>query len=809
MKISLNWLKGLIDIEDKTPQEIDELLTSSGLEVEGLDEVEEIKGGLKGLVIGEVLECEQHANADKLRVTKVDIGTEEPVQIVCGAPNVAKGQKVIVATIGTELYPSPTESFKIKKGKIRGEVSMGMICAEDEIGLGQSHDGIMVLDTDAANGTPAAQYFKLENDYILEIGLTPNRVDGSSHYGAARDLKVLLDREIKQVTKEDLLATFKVDNTSAPVNINVESTEACPRYSGLTISNIKVGESPKWIKQRLTAIGLAPINNVVDITNYVLHELGQPLHAFDLAKVTGNEINVRFAKEGTEFVTLDEEKRTLKGNDLMIANASENMCIAGVFGGLDSGVSNETTSIFLESAYFHPDFVRKTSQQHSIKTDSSFRFERGCDPNMCITALKYAATLIKEYAGGEISSEIVDLYPTPIENFVIDVKFKNVDRLIGQSIPQDKVISILEGLEISILERTEDAIKVSVPPYRVDVQREADIIEEILRIYGFNNVDLSESLSADFLANFPKKDKNILQTKVTEMLAGSGCHEIMTNSLTSSKYSEGVADIDSDKDVKILNILSADLDVMRQSMLFSGLEVINHNIRRQQKNIKVFEFGKTYHTKENGYKENEHLAVFVSGTSSEESWVRKAVASDFHTISSLVERILDRLNIQGVSQEYISNDTISYGLTYTARKQVIATVGMVSPKTAKLAGVKQEVFYADIDWSTLVKMYNADYKFKEIPKFPEVRRDLSIVLDSKATFASIKEIAQKTERKLLKKINVFDVYEGKHLSTGLKSYSVSFILQDENKTLNDKSIDKCMSSLIKAFENQLKAVIRK
>ncbi|MBD0402795.1 phenylalanine--tRNA ligase subunit beta [Flammeovirga sp. EKP202] len=809
MKISLNWLKGLIDIEDKTPQEIDELLTSSGLEVEGIGEVEEVKGGLKGLVIGEVLECEQHSNADKLRVTKVDIGEEEPVQIVCGAPNVAKGQKVVVATVGAELYPSPTESFKIKKGKIRGEVSLGMICAEDEIGLGTSHDGIMVLDTDLANGTPAAKYFGLENDQVFEIGLTPNRVDGSSHYGAARDLKVLLDREIKQATKAELIENFKVDNTSTPVKVNVQAEEACPRYTGLTISGITIKESPKWIKQRLNSIGLAPINNVVDITNFVLHELGQPLHAFDLAKVTGNEVNVKFATEGAKFTTLDEAERELKGNDLMIANASEDMCIAGVFGGLDSGVTEGTTSIFLESAYFHPDFVRKTSQQHSIKTDSSFRFERGCDPNMCITALKYASMLIKEYAGGEISSEIVDIYPTPIENFIIDVKFKNVDRLIGQHIPQDRIISILEGLEISILERTEETIKVSVPPYRVDVQREADIIEEILRIYGFNSVTLDESLSTDFLASFPKKDKQILQTKVTEMLAGSGCFEIMTNSLTTSKYSTGLADIDESKDVKILNILSADLDVMRQSMLFSGLEVIDRNIRRQQKNIKAFEFGKTYHKGEEGYTEKEHLTLFVSGTSSDESWIRKAVNADFHTISSIVERIFERLNIQGISKEYVKNDTFAYGLTYTARKQVIATVGMVNPKAAKLAGVKTEVFFADIDWSALVKMYSADYKFKELPKFPEVRRDLSLVLNNKATFASIQEIAKKTERKLLKDINVFDVYEGKHLAQGLKSYSVSFILQDENKTLNDKTIDKCMNALIKAFENQLGAVIRK
>ncbi|NLR90163.1 phenylalanine--tRNA ligase subunit beta [Flammeovirga agarivorans] len=808
MKISLNWLGSLVDIEDKTPQEIDELLTMSGLEVEGLEEVEEVKGGLKGLVVGEVLECEQHSNADKLKVTKVDLGTEEPVQIVCGAPNVAAGQKVIVATVGAELFPSPTESFKIKKGKIRGEVSMGMICAEDEIGLGTSHDGIMVLDTDLPNGTPAAKYFNLENDHVLEIGLTPNRVDGSSHYGAARDLKVLLDRPIKSVSQEEIFNKFAVDNNNAPVKVNVQDTDACPRYSGITISGITVKESPKWLKQRLSSIGLAPINNVVDITNFVLHELGQPLHAFDLAKV-GNEINVKFATEGEEFITLDEEKRKLKGNDLMIANASENMCIAGVFGGIESGVNDATTSVFLESAYFHPDVIRKTSQQHSIKTDASFRFERGCDPNMTITALKYAAALIKELAGGEISSEIVDVYPKAIENFVIDVKFKNVDRLIGQAIPQERVISILEGLDISILERTEETIKVSVPPYRVDVQREADIIEEILRIYGFNSVELSESLSADFLASFPKKDKQILQRKVTEMLAGSGCHEIMTNSLTTSKYSTELGDLDADKDVKILNILSADLDVMRQSMMFSGLEVINHNIRRQQKNVRVFEFGKTYHKEESGYEEREHLSIFVSGTSTDESWIRKATASDFHTVSSLVEKIFDRLNIQGVSVEYINNDTVAYGLQYIARKQVIATVGLVNPKAAKLAGVKQEVFYADIDWSALVKMYSADYKFKEIPKFPEVRRDLSLVLDKKATFASIKEIAQKTERKLLKNINVFDVYEGKHLSAGLKSYSVSFILQDENKTLNDKAIDKAMNGLIKAFETQLNAVIRK
>lgn len=804
MKISLDWLKDFIEINESA-EDISYQLTMSGLEVEGLEEFESIKGGLKGLVIAEVVECGQHPNADKLSVTKVDLGEGEPVQVVCGAPNVAKGQKIVLATVGTVLYTKEGESFKIKKGKIRGEVSMGMICAEDEIGLGESHDGIMVLDTDLPNGTPAAEYFNIKADTVFEIGLTPNRVDGASHYGVARDLKVLLGRDIKMPS----LDTFKVANTSLPIEVVVEDSEAAPRYTGLTMSGLKVAESPKWLQDRLKAIGLAPINNVVDATNYILHGFGQPLHAFDAAQVKGNKIIVKRAAEGEKFVTLDEEERTLTAKDLMICNAEESMCIAGVFGGLHSGVTESTTSIFLESAYFAADVVRATSQKHSIKTDSSFRFERGTDPNMPITALKTAALLIQELAGGEVTSEITDIYPSPVQPFEVEVKYKNVDRLIGKSIEKSRIREILEGLDIEFISDSEDVFKVAVPPYRVDVQREADIIEEILRIYGFNNVELSETLSTDFLAHFPQKDTDLLKKKVSEMLAGSGASEIMTNSLTSSEYSKLVDSIDAEEDVKILNILSADLDVMRQSLLFTELEVVAHNINRQQKNLKMFEFGNVYQFIDGKYKESSKLSIIVTGAQKDESWRSKTTKSEFHDLQSLAERVLQLMNIKNYEQKPSEEDILAYGLSYSNKAGELLKLGLATPKLTKKLGIKQEVFYAEFNWSLLIDQYTSKVKFAEIPKFPEVRRDLSLVLNKSVSFGAVKEIASKTERKLLKKVNVFDVYEGENLGEGKKSYSVSFILQDTQKTLTDKVIDKTMNRMIASFEKELGAIIRK
>ncbi|MEH0157514.1 phenylalanine--tRNA ligase subunit beta [Limibacter armeniacum] len=804
MKISLDWLKEFININESA-EEISHQLTMSGLEVEGIEEFESIKGGLQGLVIGEVLECGKHPDADKLSLTKVDTGAEEPVQIVCGAPNVAAGQKVVVATVGAMLYPGEGEPFKIKKGKIRGEVSLGMICAEDEIGLGASHDGIMVLDTDLPNGTPAAEYFQIKSDQVFEIGLTPNRIDGASHYGVARDLKVLLDRDIKFPETDDL----KVANLSRTITVEVQDAEACPRYTGLTISGLKVAESPTWLKNRLEAIGLAPINNVVDATNYILHGLGQPLHAFDADKVTGDKIIVKRANAGQKFVTLDEAERTLTAQDLMICNTEEPMCIAGVFGGIASGVSDQTTSIFLESAYFAADVIRSTSQHHSIKTDSSFRFERGTDPNMPVRALKVAAKLITELAGGEVTSEIVDIYPNPAQPFEVSVKYKHVDRLIGKHIEPAKVREILEGLEMEFLSDSEESFTVAVPPYRVDVTREADVIEEILRIYGFNNVELAEDLSADYLAHFPKKDSDLLLSKLKSMLAATGANEIMTNSLTSSEYVKLVNSIRDEENVQILNVLSADLDVMRQSLLFTGLESIAHNINRQQRNLKMFEYGKVYRKVEDKYEEDNRLSIFVTGDQNDESWRRKTGKSQFHDLVSLVDRVFQFLNINKFEQDSVESDLFAYGLSYKSGDKVLANVGMVNPKLQKKAGVKQTVFFAEFDWDLLVKRYKQDVTFKEIPKFPEVRRDLSLVLDENVTFASVKGLALKAERKLLKHVNVFDVYKGENLGEGKKSYSVSFTLLDEQKTLTDKVIDKTMQRLITAFENDLGAIIRK
>ncbi|GAB3648848.1 phenylalanine--tRNA ligase subunit beta [Echinicola sediminis] len=803
MKVAINRLKDFIPFEESTDK-IAELLTQSGLEVEGVERFESIPGGLKGVVIGEVLTCAPHPDADRLSVTTVDVGAEV-VPIVCGAPNVAQGQKVVVATLGTELTTNGGDSFTIKKAKIRGEVSQGMICAEDELGLGTSHDGILVLDTDLPNGTAASEFFNLESVDVLEIGLTPNRADAASHLGVARDLKALLKKDL--VLPD--VSGFKVDNNSRPVTVEVESATDCPRYAGLSISGIKVGPSPEWLQNYLKALDLEPINNVVDITNFILHDLGQPLHAFDLDQVANDKIIVKKLAKGTEFVTLDEKVRKLSGEELMICDERHGLCIAGIFGGKGSGVSEQTNSIFLESAYFSPDVVRKGSQVHGLKTDASFRFERGTDPNMPVFALKRAAMLIKEIAGGEISSEIVDVYPEPVADFEIEVKFAHINRLIGKAIPKDQVKEILESLEIGISEENDEGFKAIVKPYRVDVTREADIIEEVLRIYGFENVLLSDTYQAGFLAEHPAKDSNKLQYRVSELLSGMGFFEIMTNSLTKPVYAEKSGFLKSEENVEIYNKLSEDLGVMRQGLLFTGLEVLAHNINRRQKDLRFFEFGTAYFKEQEGYREEKHLSLFLTGDKAAESWLEPSKPVSFPDLYSVVEKLFDKLNVSLPEVEIIHEAPFDYALRLSLGKKEIGKVGLLSTKITKLADVKQEVLYAEMRWDYLMKKASGLKKYGEISKFPEVRRDLSLVIDKEISFATVRKVAEKAGGKLLKHIGVFDVYQGDKIEAGKKAYALSFYLQDNEKTLTDKIIDKSMSRLMKSFETEIGALIRK
>ncbi len=807
MKISVDWLKDYIELNEPV-EDIAHLLTMSGLEVEGIEDFEQVKGSLQGLVIGEVLTAEKHPNADRLSVTTVDAGEADPLPIVCGAPNVAAGQKVVVATVGTTLYPNGGEPFKITKAKIRGEVSRGMICAEDEIGLGTTHDGIMVLDTDLPNGTPASQYFNIQSDTVLEIGLTPNRADAASHVGVARDVKALMQREINLPKVDE----FAVDNTDLPIKVTVENTEACPRYSGITISGVKVEASPEWLQNRLKAIGLAPINNIVDATNYVLHELGQPLHAFDANEISGNHVIVKTLAEGSVFTTLDEVERKLLATDLMICNEKEGMCIAGVFGGIHSGVKETTRNIFLESAYFSPDYVRRTSQHHALKTDAAFRFERGTDPNITVYALKRAALLIKELAGGSISSKIVDVYPQPIPHFEVKVIYKNVDRLIGKVLDRDQMRTILKSLDIEVKDINPEGFTATVPPYRVDVQREADVIEEILRIYGYDNIEIADHLNADFLAQFPKIDPNKIRLQLSEMLSGEGFREIITNSLTKPAYNDALKT--KHASVTVLNKLSEDLEVLRKSLLFSGLEAIAYNINRKQKNLKLFEFGTTYAFSDSKYLEAKELAVFVTGDYTTDSWMQPAHGTTFHHLSSTITKIFNRFGIDKFESAATQNSIFSYGLSCSIRQQQIAILGKVKEEVASMAGVKQEVFYAVINWPGLfeqLKIYQNKERhlYQEISKFPEVYRDLSLILDKNVSFDQIEKIARTEGGHTLKGINVFDVYEGENIGPDKKAYAMTFILQDQLKTLNDKTIDKIMNRLIQAYEKNLGAIIRK
>ena len=803
MKISYNWLKQFVQI-DWNAQQTGELLTDLGLEVEGISQFESVKGGLKGIVVGHVLTCEKHPNADRLKLTTVDVGQEAPLQIVCGAPNVQAGQKVPVATVGTTLYTKEGEAWVIKKGKIRGEVSQGMICAEDEIGLGESHDGIMVLNEELAPGTPCSQVFEIENDEVFEIGLTPNRADAMSHFGVARDLKAGLEqKEIQKELVTPSTSNFSIDNRSLKVDVQVLESDLAPRYCGVTISNLVVQDSPDWLKNRLKAIGLAPINNIVDVTNYVLHELGQPLHAFDASKIKGGKVEVKTLAAGTKFTTLDGVERELHEDDLMICDEEKPMCIAGVFGGLHSGVTEHTTSIFLESAYFDPVSIRKTAKRHGLNTDASFRFERGIDINLTKYALKRAALLIREIAGGYITSEIVDLFPKKPQERQVFLTFNKINSLIGQEIPRDTIKSILSSLEIKINNVTESGLGLTIPTYRVDVTREVDVIEEILRVFGYNNIDFKEKLNAS-IAKTSRFENYRIQDVVGNMLASKGFYEIMTNSLVSSDITS-----DDESAVQMLNPLSSDLSVLRTSMLHSGLQTVSYNLNRQKTDLKLFEFGKTYHTVDGQHQEKQHLAIFISGDRTQNSWAVASKKSEFFYLKGIVENVFDRLGLRDLDTNPLSDSDYAEGISYVKNNKVLVSLGLASKAALKRFDIKQEVFYADLDWDAIMEFVSTkNMVFQEIPKFPEVTRDFALLLDDSISFQKVYDIAWKTEKKLLKKVNLFDVYTGKNLPEGKKSYAVSFTLMDEKKTLTDKQIDKIMGKLLAQYQKELGAELR-
>ena len=808
MKVSYSWIKDYLNV-DLSPEDCAKVLTDTGLEVEGIQEIQSIKGGLKGLVVGEVLTCEQHPNADRLRKTTVDIGTET-LEIVCGAPNVAAGQNVVVATVGTVLYDDKGESFKIKKGKIRGEVSLGMICGSDEIGMGGAHDGIMVLDENAKPGTPASEYFKLESDTVFEIGLTPNRSDAMGHMGVALDLRAgMAAQGVSLDLCKPSVEAFAVDNTDLSIDVTVEDNELCPRYAGLTISGLKVEESPEWLRRRLEALGLAPINNIVDITNYVLHETGNPLHAFDASKIKGNKIIVKTVAKDTKFTTLDDQERKLDTSDLMICNDQEPMCIAGVFGGVDSGVSENTSAIFLESAFFNPVSVRKTAKRHALNTDASFRFERTVNPNNVIWALKRAALLMKEIAGGTISSEITDIYPTPIENFVVDFSYDKCDSLIGEAINRGTIKSILANLEIEVLEENSESLKLSIPPYRADVQREVDVIEEVLRIYGYNNIGMTGRINAS-LSIAPKPDAHKIQERVSDLLSSNGFHEGMCNSLTKASYTDGIDALKKDSQVILLNPLSQDLNAMRQTLMFGGLEGLAYNINRKVSDVFLYEFGKTYNRYGVDFVEERRLALWMTGKKQEESWNAKDDKVDFFHMKGLVEKVLQKLGLnQGVSLAQTQTDLLSEAVVYKIRKKKVVELGMLRKSILKNFGIKQEVFYADLNWDAILEMLkNQKTSYKEISKFPAVRRDLALLLDEKVAFNELESIALRTDKHLLKEVKLFDVYQGDKLPEGKKSYALSFVFRDEDKTLTDKVVDKAILKIFKSLEHQLKAELR-
>ncbi|MDR7371484.1 phenylalanyl-tRNA synthetase beta chain [Flavobacterium aquidurense] len=806
MKISYNWLKQFIKT-DWTSEQTSELLTDLGLEVEVVEKYQSIKGGLEGVVVGHVLTCEKHPDADRLKVTTVNIGLEAPVQIVCGASNVAAGQKVPVATIGTILYDKDGVEFTIKKGKIRGQESHGMICAEDELGLGTGHDGIMVLDDALEPGTPASVVFKITNDEVFEIGLTPNRADAMSHFGTARDLRAgMLQRGVNVELITPSVSNFRVDMRTLKIDVNVEEPLLAPRYCGVTISGITVKESPAWLQDRLKAIGLTPKNNIVDVTNYVLHELGQPLHAFDATKINGKVI-VKTLPEGTKFITLDDVERTLHKEDLMICDEKGPLCIAGVFGGKKSGVTDGTTSIFLESAYFDAVSIRKTAKRHGLNTDASFRFERGIDPTITEYALKRAAILILEVAGGKLTSDVVEVYPKKVEDFPVLLNFSHVSKIIGQEIPKDTIKKILVSLDIKVNSVSDSGLGLTIPAYRVDVQREIDVIEEILRVYGYNNINFSKKFNAT-VANSPRTEDYKVQNVIATQLNSQGFHEMMANSLTTASYTKLSTVLKEEHNVMMLNPLSSDLAAMRQSLLFSGLEAISYNINRKNSDLKLFEFGKTYHKYLNGYEEHKHLSLLVSGNRNKESWTNPQKTTDFFLLKGYVKGILARLGIDKILNAPVQSDIFSEGTAITYNNDVLVEMGVVKKSILKNFGIKQDVYFADFNWDLVLKIITGKIKYTEIPKYPEVRRDLALLIDQNTTYESIFNLAKQTEKALLKDVNLFDVYEGKNLPEGKKSYALSFTIQDNTKTLTDSQIDKIMSKLQQTFETELGASLR-
>lgn len=808
MKLSYNWLKEYINI-DPSPQKMAEVLTDTGLEVEGLEQVSSVRGGLEGLVIGEVLEKEKHPDADRLSVTKVNIGNGEPLPIVCGAPNVAKGQKVVVAPPGTTIYPINGEPFKIKETKIRGQLSQGMICAEDEIGLGEGHDGIIVLEGEVQVGRLAAEYYGVESDWMLEIGLTPNRTDGMGHIGAARDLVAawnIHEGAAKVVLPE---SGFSIDNNNDPVEVVVEDNEACPRYCGVSMSGVTIGPSPDWLQNRLRTIGIGPINNVVDVTNYVLHETGHPLHAFDRDKITGGRVIVKKLAEGTTFKTLDETERKLSAEDLMICNTEGGMCIAGVFGGIESGVSNATTNIFLEGAYFDPIHVRKTAKRHALNTDASFRYERGVDPNNTLVALKRAAAMIRALAGGQISSEVSDTHPEPFPGFNVELSYQRCDTLIGKSLERETIKQILGLLDIGILNESAEGLSLEVPAYRADVQREADVIEEILRIYGYNNIELPGTMSMALIQR-DELDKEKINNRIADLLVANGFNEIMNNSLTASQYYDKInSSIGRERKVQILNPLSSELDVLRQTMLYSGMEVVERNQNHRNPDLRLFEFGKVYE-KTDTYNEGSRLSLYLTGRKEEENWNATNEATDFYVLKGAVEAVLTTLGIFKNYKTLASkSDLLADGITYGIAKKDVVTLGWVRSDIRQYFDVKAEVYYAEFDLEAMYEALSMNkVKHHDIPKFPSVRRDFSLLLDSQVQFGALQAAALKCDNRLLRHVGLFDVYEGKNLPEGKKSYALSYEFRDDEATLTDEVVDGVMDKIKNTYEKEFGAELR-
>lgn len=807
MKISYNWLKQFVEIDWKS-EDIAGLLTDLGLEVEGVSTFESVPGSLKGVVVGEVLKCEKHPNADKLQVCSVDIGEAEPLSIVCGAPNVAKGQKVPVATIGTTLYGPEGSAWKISKGKIRGEASYGMICAEDELGLGDSHEGILVLETKADNGTPCEELFSIERDEVFEIGLTPNRADAMSHYGVARDLRAgLRQREVYLEVRTPSVSTFNIDDRSLRIEVSIDDHNLAPRYCGISLTNMIVQPSPDWLKNRLRAIGLKPINNVVDATNYVLHELGQPLHAFDADRIFDKKVIVKNAEAGSKFMTLDGIEHTLDAEDLMIFDGEKPMCIAGIFGGINTGVTEDTKSIFLESAYFDPVSIRKTAKRHGLSTDASFRFERGVDINNVEYALVRAAILIRELTGGNISSDIVDLYPHKKENQNVFLRFEKIDALIGHEIPRDTIKSILASLDIQVRSVTETGLGLIIPFYRVDVQREVDVIEEILRVYGYNNVSFSEKLNASIIPT-RALEPHVLEETLGRQLASNGFYEILANSLSNPSYQELVAP-ESNNAVTLLNPLSRELSALRTDMLFGGLEAVAHNLNRKQQDLKLFEFGKVYRTENKNYLESPRISLLLTGNSFRDHWTKPDESLGFFYLKGVVQQILERVGFQKCLETPVTDSRFTEGLQYTVGDQIIATIGLVQPEILEAFDISQPVLHADINWNALLeKASKTTFTYREIAKFPEVKRDFALLLDEGVTYQQLYDLSFKAERSLLREIQLFDVYKGDKLPEGKKSYALTFTLLNPKKTLTDKQIDSAMKRLQSSFEKELGAALR-